>query len=89
MKEVIIVFRFNEVCFVTDNEEDVIEYLKVVGFNQSDWEEDMGMSLQKWLDNGHMVEELTEFLCSGYYISSFSLGIDYRGGSPYFMRAIK
>ena len=89
MEEVIIVFRFDEVCFVADNEEDIIEYLKTAGFNQSDWEEDMEMSLQEWLDNGHMVEELTEFLCSGYHISTFELGIDYRSGSPYFMRTIK
>lgn len=89
MEEVIIVFRFNEICFVADNEEDIIEYLKLIGFNQSDWEEDMGMSLQEWLDNGHMVGDLTEFLSNGYYISNFELGIDYRSGSPYFLRTIK
>ena len=89
MEEVIIVFKFDEVCFVADNEEDIVEYLKTTGFNQSEWEKEMEMGLQEWLDNGHMVGDLTEFLEGGYYISNYELGIDYRSGSPYFLRTIK
>ena len=89
MEEVIIVFNAGEICYLADNEEDIVEYLQTLDFNQSEWEEEMGMSLQEWLDNGHMVGDLTEFLDDGYYISNYELGIDYRSGSPYFLRTIK
>lgn len=89
MQEVMIVFNKGEVCFVSDSEEDIVTYLESVCFDRANWENEMGMSLQEWLNNGHFVGDLTDFLEDGYYISTFGLGIDYRSGSPRFMRWFK
>ena len=85
----IIVFKGDEVCFLSEKEEEILAYVESIGFDKFKWEKDMGMTMQEWLDNGHYIGDLTDFLPNNYRISTFSVGIDYRSGSPRFMRAFK
>ena len=85
---VYIVTCYDEICFVADNEHDVVKYLLYTpqsGFTDKIIETD----IYAWLDEGHVVDELTEFLDNGFQVDHYCLGYDYRHDSPYFLKEIK
>jgi hypothetical protein len=81
-----------EICIVADNEMDIVTYLLIMDEIQFDAErftENTKTSIQDWLDNGHRVDELNEWIkCDKFFIDVFNLGYDYRTGSPYQFRDI-
>lgn len=81
-----------EICIVADNEMDIVKYLLItdeIKFDADRFADDTKMSIQDWLDNGHRVDELNEWIkCDQFSIDVFSLGYDYRTGSPYQYRDI-
>jgi hypothetical protein len=81
-----------EICIVADNEMDIVRYLLItdeIQFDVDKFVDDTKMSIQEWLDNGHRVDELNEWIkCDQFFIDVFSLGYDYRTDSPYQYRDI-
>lgn len=71
----------NDICFMADNEEDIVNYLRQdpeIGFSDKSFEEKFGVSVQTWLDDGHRVDELNDEIKSKFYIQIYHLGYDYR-----------
>ena len=81
-----------EICIVADNEMDIVKYINItdeIKFNFDKFVDDTKMSIRDWLDNGHRVDELNEWIEDDKFsIDVFSLGYDYRTGSPYQYRDI-
>lgn len=85
MKErIYVVFYDNgtncESCIVADNEMDIVKYLLItdeIKFDADRFEDDTKMSIQDWLDNGHRVDELNEWIEDDKFsINVFHLGYD-------------
>lgn len=81
-----------EICIVADNEMDIVKYLLItdeIKFNVDRFVNDTKMSIQDWLNDGHGVEELNDYIeDDAFYIEFYCLGYDYRTGSPYQYRDI-
>ena len=89
--DIYVVFKDNDVCYFADNEQDIVHYLACTsetGFSYDIFKEKMDMSVDEWLDNGHLVVDLNGFIENGYSVGMFLTGIDYRYGSPYYLRTI-
>ena len=75
-----------EICIVADNERDIVRYLLItdeIQFDAERFTEDTKMSMQDWLNNGHRVDELNDWIEGNFFsIDVFSLGYDYRTDSP-------
>lgn len=81
-----------EICIVADNEMDIVKYLLItdeIEFDADRFADDTKMSIQDWLDAGHRVDDLNDWIDNNNFsIDVFSLGYDYRTGSPYQYRDI-
>jgi hypothetical protein len=81
-----------EICIVADNEMDIVKYLLIteeIEFDADRFADDTKMSIQDWLDAGHRVDDLNDWIGNNNFsIDVFSLGYDYRTGSPYQYRDI-
>ena len=92
MDMVYAVMHGDEVCFITDNEHDMLKYLDLTpntGYSHEGFIKEKGIDAYTWLDNGHIIDEMTEFLKDDYYVTQFHLNYDYRHDSPYFLKEIK
>lgn len=88
---VYIVTYHEEICFVADNEYDALEYLNIepsCDYTHDKFKSEMGIDVHDWLDDGHIVDEITEFLDGDFKVDHYSLGYCYKCGSPFYMKKI-
>lgn len=89
---VYVVLHEDEICFIADNEHDILKYLDLTdgtGYTHAGFTEELGIDPYVWLDNGHIIDDISEFLDNDYYVTQYHLNYDYRHDSPYFLKEIK
>lgn len=90
MDTVYIILKNECIVFVTDNEESIVKYLDSKGVldtpKAKEWFPGGVPEIMKWLDEGHLVEEITEAtLPAGYRVNMFEPDYDYDEESPYYL----
>ena len=61
---VYVVLHEDEICFIADNEYDILKYLDLTdgtGYTHAGFTEELGIDPHVWLDNGHIIDDISEF----------------------------
>ena len=88
---VYVVLDDTDICFIEDNEEDVLRYLENAGALNTKAARDFfisGKGVRDWLDNGHVIDEISPFLDGEYSVCQYHLGYEYNPDSANYLKAV-